>query len=412
MAAASEATTEKAMMLMEMFDDDNNYTYHAYTDDDDTDDETDDEIIIETIDRSINEGLFIAASLCQRKRKKPTRIRDYVERTVQEYCEVEFHQHFRMHRADFEVLCNWIGPLLPKERTISLEKKTLATLWFLGNQESFRGIGNRFNLSKGSLRRVIHLICRTLASHQKKWIKWPALAEMHENASQFQAAALHHLLGAGFPGVIGALDGTHVQITAPSQHRDSFVNRKKDISIQMQVICNKSLLFLDVCAGYPGSVHDARVFRKSSIFKYLQDNPLPPAFHLLGDSAYQLTNTVLVPFRDNGHLTDSEKKYNRAHSSTRVEIERAIGLLTPVGPRGLLKGKFRKLKFVDMQIVQHIPVIMVAACVLHNFIILNRGIDEDEIITVDDVYNYQDEGEDRPASSGIRKRLEIARALP
>lgn len=171
----------------------------------------------------------------------------------------------------------------------------------------------------------------------------------------------------------------------------------------MQVICNKSLLFLDVCAGYPGSVHDARVFRNSSICKYLQDNPLPPAFHLLGDSAYQLTNTVLVPFRDNGHLTDSEKKYNRAHSSTRVEIERAIGLL---------KGKFRKLKFVDMQIVQHIPVIMVAACVLHNFIILNRGIDEDEIITVDDVYNYQDEGEDRPASSGIRKRLEIARALP
>ncbi|XP_025089365.1 uncharacterized protein LOC112561233 isoform X2 [Pomacea canaliculata] len=92
-----------------------------------------------------------------------------------------------MHRADFEVLCNWIGPLLPKERTISLEKKMLATLWFLGNQESFRGIGDRFNLSKGSLRRVIHLICHTLASHQKKWIKWPALAEMHENASQFQA---------------------------------------------------------------------------------------------------------------------------------------------------------------------------------------------------------------------------------
>lgn len=57
------------------------------------------------------------------------------------------------------------------------------------------------------------------------------------------------------------------------------------------------------------------------------------------------------------------------------------------------------------------PIIMVAACVLHNFIILNRGINEDDIITVDDVCNHQDVGEDRLASSGIEKRLEIARAL-
>lgn len=75
MAAPSEA--DNILMLMRMFDDNE-----------------------EAIKCSIKQGLFIAASICKLKRK---RFEDYVESTVHEYCEVEFHQHFRMHRADFEV---------------------------------------------------------------------------------------------------------------------------------------------------------------------------------------------------------------------------------------------------------------------------------------------------------------------
>lgn len=53
--------------------------------------------------------------------------------------------------------------------------------------------------------------------------------------------------------------------------------------------------------GYPGSVHDARVFAESSVIGILED--LPNGFYLLGNSAYPCSKYLLVPYRDNDHLT-------------------------------------------------------------------------------------------------------------
>lgn len=39
----------------------------------------------------------------------------------------------------------------------------------------------------------------------------------------------------GFPGVIGAVDRTHVKIAVPKEHSDSYINRKGFHSIQLQV---------------------------------------------------------------------------------------------------------------------------------------------------------------------------------
>lgn len=41
---------------------------------------------------------------------------------------------------------------MPKERTLTVEKKLLATLWMLGNQESYRSVADRFGISKGNVR--------------------------------------------------------------------------------------------------------------------------------------------------------------------------------------------------------------------------------------------------------------------
>lgn len=151
--------------------------------------------------------------------------------------------------------------------------------------------------------------------------------------------------------------------------------------MHLQAVCDSDLKFLDVFSAYPGSVHDARVFKNSPLYEALQE--LPPKFHLLGDSAYALSASVLTPFRDNGHLSLEEKRFNNAHSSTRVDIERCFRLL---------KGKFRKLKFLDMHKVKEIPSLIVACCALHNFIIMHENIDdtdiEVEIDQVGDIFEY------------------------
>ncbi|KAK7478840.1 hypothetical protein BaRGS_00029939 [Batillaria attramentaria] len=137
-------------------------------------------------------------------------------------------------------------------------------------------------------------------------------------------------------GVVGAIDGTCVPIPGPSEHRDSYINRKDTPSMQVQVVSNHSLLFLDVLTGWPCSMHNARVFRNSPLKQLLEDRRMPQEYHLIGDSTYPLTPYLLVPFRDDGHLSPVQRRYNARHSSTRVDVERSIGLL---------KGKFRRLKF-------------------------------------------------------------------
>ena len=86
------------------------------------------------------------------------------------------------------------------------------------------------------------------------------------------------------------------------------------------------LQFMHCYVGEVGSVHDARVFRKSSLGNNLA-NMIPDNFHLVGDGAYPLQINLLIPFKDNGHLTRLQINYNRKLSSARSTIEQAFSLL-------------------------------------------------------------------------------------
>lgn len=141
----------------------------------------------------------------------------------------------------------------------------------------------------------------------------------------------------GFPGIVGAIDGTHIKIRAPSLHPQSYVNRKGYHSLQLQCVCLHNMMFSDVFTGYPGSCHEARVLKNSDLWPegLMRCNMV---HHILGDGAYPLRKWLLTPYRDNGHLTQGEKKYNYYHSSNRVVIERAFAVL---------KSHFCRLHFID-----------------------------------------------------------------
>ncbi|KAG0713799.1 hypothetical protein GWK47_015394 [Chionoecetes opilio] len=58
------------------------------------------------------------------------------------------------YSSNVQELCRLLAPHLTT-RILPVNKKVLATLWLLGNQESFRGVGDRFDLSKSSLHKVL-----------------------------------------------------------------------------------------------------------------------------------------------------------------------------------------------------------------------------------------------------------------
>lgn len=74
---------------------------------------------------------------------------------------------------------------------------------------------------------------------------------------------------------------------------------------------------------------------------------------------------LMVPYRDNGHLTRQQSRFNEALSSQRQVIERA-----------LLKGRWHKLQYLNLLSVKLMTIFIMAACVLHNFYLLNDDFDE------------------------------------
>ena len=61
--------------------------------------------------------------------------------------------------------------------------------------------------------------------------------------------------------------------------------------IVLQAVCDHEMNFTDIFVGWPGSVHDNRVFKNSDIFERCSQNE-HDMFHdgafLLGEPAYQL----------------------------------------------------------------------------------------------------------------------------
>lgn len=141
--------------------------------------------------------------------------------------------------------------------------------------------------------------------------------------------------------------------------------------------------------GTPGRVHDARVFRTSPLYRMLMGNE--PAIaeneHLIGDAAYPLTPFLMKPYRDNGHLTERQTRFNTTLSSVRSVIEQSFGIL---------KSKFRRLKYLEMSRVDLIPSVIMAACVLHNIIIedgedfIADNVQDEQNVPVEDMEEQDD----------------------
>lgn len=151
-------------------------------------------------------------------------------------------------------------------------------------------------------------------------------------------------------------------------HTD-YYNRKGWYSILVQAVIDHDYLFRDLCVGWPGSIHDARVLANSTLFKkvtsgeVLQDEEVQIQgqtlrTYLIGDSAYPLLPWLMKPFSLSSSLNSQQKKYNyRISQRARVVVEIAFGWL---------KAHWcRLVKQVDMHI-DNIPHIIVACCVLHN----------------------------------------------
>ena len=87
-------------------------------------------------------------------------------------------------------------------------------------------------------------------------------------------------------------------------------------------VCDANMVFTNLVVNWPGSVHDARFFRKSGLCAALERGDYKGI--LLGDKGYRCDNNLFTTLRE--PQTAKERRYNVAHAKTRNLIERTFGV--------------------------------------------------------------------------------------
>lgn len=320
--------------------------------------------------------------------------------------------NLRMSQVTFEKLCEELAPFVERQDTnyrkaISLRERVAITLYRLADTASYRTVSNLFGVGKSTVCQIVLEVCSSIVE-----VLFKRLVHLPVTRQDIETEIAAFFKRAGFPQVVGAVDGCHVAILAPNENPADYVNRKGFFSIILQGLVDSDYLFRDVYVGWPGKVHDSRVFKNSPLYdaccartflpmglsKVITNVVVPPV--ILGDSAYGLTNWLMRPFTDRGNLTNEEVAFNTAHSKTRVVVENAFGRL---------KGRFRSLgKRLD-QSVENATTTVTACCVLHNYCeVMKEEFDEEWLEGVQLHLNIQpcdrEEKQDREAAD-IRNAL-------
>ena len=84
-------------------------------------------------------------------------------------------------------------------------------------------------------------------------ISWPRGAQLIQTELDFYQLC-------GLPGVVGAIDGTHIGISKPRVGpADYFYFKSGGYTLNCHVVVDSHKRFLDLFLGMPGSTNDARV---------------------------------------------------------------------------------------------------------------------------------------------------------
>lgn len=296
-----------------------------------------------------------------------------------------------MGRDTFHYLCEQLRPYLERQRSryrvpLTVEHRVAVALWRLSTNIEYRSVSHLFGIGLSTACMITHETVSAIVHVLKsRFISVPGGTALRDVVNGFRDRW-------GFPQCAGAIDGTHVPIIAPHVNRADYYNRKGHYSVILQAVVDHKLQFWDINVGWPGKVHDARVFANSTLFQKGQSGRLFPPwteeFHGVGipisivaDAAYPLLPWVQKPHPEGHGLTQDQRRYNYKLSRARMCVEGAFGRL---------KARWRCLLKRNDHNISKITQVVTACCILHN-ICENRG-EELEPHLLEDVADGTEEG--------------------
>lgn len=257
----------------------------------------------------------------QARVRQPREFRERID-VLNELSDTELIRRYRLDRAGIVFVTDLVRPVLLRptatNKALTPEHKVLITLRYLATGKMQLCNGDDLGVSQQTVSRVITETLDALSAPHilKRFIKFPANQDLQQKKTEFRDVA-------GFPEVVGVIDGTHIRIMRPRQFEAEYVNRKRYHSINVQVVFDAKYKITDLEAKWPGSVHDARILNESGLKRMFETRAVSAGCHLLGDSGYGNKTWLLTPYLRPQH--EYQLAYNRAHKKTRSIVERGIG---------------------------------------------------------------------------------------
>ena len=184
------------------------------------------------------------------------------------YNDEELIERFRFCRRDLFELIEELSPDLQfvSDRNAALPPslQLLIALRFFANGAFQNTVSDMVRVHRSTACRVIRRVSLALSRRIASYVHLPNEEEAAAMKERFRQAS-------GMPGIVGCIDGTHVQIQAPHENEYLYVNRKGYHSINVQIACDANYKIINLVARWPGSTHDSRILRESALLQDFEE---------------------------------------------------------------------------------------------------------------------------------------------
>lgn len=283
--------------------------------------------------------------------------------------DTEFLSHFRVSRDAFSSLLALIKdddvfqPAAHRTFRGPAELHLMVLLKFLGiygNENTAPKLALFLGIGKGSVANYTDRTMRALLKIRSSVITWPDQDERQEISSRIKDKY-------EFVNCVGMVDGTLLPLEfKPAQNGEDYFCRKGSYAINALLTCNNVARIRDFVVGWPGSVHNNRVWSNCRLklkpSKYFIQNQ-----YVLGDSAFQASTHMVPAYKKppRSDLDPHKSFFNIKLAKARIKTEHCIGLL---------KARFQYFKGVRVIIrskadMKKIIKYFTTACILHNLLI-------------------------------------------
>ncbi|KAL8171825.1 hypothetical protein V2J09_023629 [Rumex salicifolius] len=274
----------------------------------------------------------------------------------------------RMLRMDKRVFLKLSGILRQKgllrdTNGMMIEEQLAIFLNIIGHNERNRVIQDRFRHSGETISRHFNSVLKAIKSLSREFLQSPP---QNIPLQILGSKRLHPY----FQDCIGVVDCMRIPAHVPVKDQSRFRDKKGSLTQNILAACTFDLQFIFICPGWEGSASDGHVLRS------VLDDPdqkfphVPEDKYYLVDTAYNTTKGFMAPYQEARHQIDAYKGANRLPRSAKELFNHRHAFLSHSSLRtfDVLKERFPILKIATQYAFQVQRDVVIAACVIHNFI--------------------------------------------